>query len=162
MRVFSPTIKGVIKTPIMKLTNFENTAIVASTDLSRMINSCTVISSIDSSIYATYEDKNSIHNYGIQSAQFSLPLSRKADCHLFALTYVEARKNPTITYNVEIPNFLWFDLGNLIQLEVPSLRKGEILPIVGYDIQFGEEIITTLTMGDESLTTSQIIKQLVI
>ena len=161
MRVFSPTIKGVVKQPIMKLTNNENTAILANTDLSQMVNSCTVISSVDSTINSTYEDSSSIKNYGVQSIQFSLPLSRKADCHLFALTYVEARKKATITYNVELPNFLWFDLGNLIELEVPSLKKGEILPIVGYDIQLGEAIKTTLTMGSESLTTSQIIKQLV-
>jgi len=161
MRVFSPTIKGVVKQPILKLTDNENIAILASTDLSKMVNSCTVISSVDSTIYATYENGSSIKNYGVQSAQLSLPLSRKADCHLAAFAYVEARKSPTITYNIDLPNFLWFDLGNYIQLEVPSLKKGEILPIVSYDIQFADEITTTLTMGSESLTTSQIIKQLV-
>ena len=161
MRVFSPTIKGAIKNPIMKLTNFENTAIVASTDLSKMVNSCTVVSSLDSTIKDTYENKHSIKNHGVQSALLSLPLPRKADCYHTAFAYVEARKDPTITYNIELPSFLWFDLGNLVELEVPTLRSGEILPIVGYNIRMGDSITTTLTMGDESLTTSQIIKELI-
>ena len=161
LRAISTDILGSMKRPVLRLTDNENVGIVASTNLSKMVNSCTVRSTLDSSILDTYENQHSIKTYGIQSAQFNLPLSRKVDCTDFARSYVEANKEPTITYTIELQNFLWFDLGNYIELEVPSLKKGAILPIAGYSIRFGDTITTTITMGENSLTPAQILKQII-
>ncbi len=66
-------------------------------------------------------------------------------------------KEPTVSYNVSLTNQDGIDLGELIEIDMPSLPTSDIKSVVGYEVTFGDSINTRYTIGQPPVTFKEYI-----
>ena len=140
--------------------NLTGEGIVAEIDASRMINSSTFFSSDDETIYSTFTDENSVELFGPYSNKTSFDSTNKSRLMEMARDEVQRSKGPTLAYTLQLHNGEWLALGDLVQIVVPQVERDIILPVVRYETSVGEEIITSLTVGEPPLSLSEYITRL--
>ena len=69
----------------------------------------------------------------------------------------EEFKEPTVSYSVSLPNADYIDLGHLLEIDVPTLTKSAVLPVVGYDISIDDKVSTTFQVGQSKVTVKEYI-----
>lgn len=134
--------------------------IVGSIDTSRIINSCTLVSSIDESIFETYTDTSSVETYGVSSSLLKYESTRRDRLEQLAYQIVELNKFPTISYNLQINTLEPINLGDIVKVHIPSLERNDILSVEEYYLVINEGITATYTVGQKRLTTSKLLKVL--
>ena len=123
-----------------------------------MVNSCTVVSSIDSNLFFTYNDEGSIKEYGVMSRKIDYPTTRKDVLETVGRLVVQQYKEPTKGYRINLNNAEWIPLGAIIELKTPAVKQSEFLPVVGYKIMINDKIDTVLELGNLSLSTDNLIR----
>ena len=157
LRNFSPKVTHVI--------NEERAGVMvkgisAQVDTSRLINSCTFVSKLDSSIYATHEDTNSIAKFGKMSKQFSLNSDDLGYLSDQAYIMVERYKRPTYSYSLKTGmNFLFLP-SDMVKLTAPSIGIEEILPVeeTTFSVSNGS-IETGVVLGERQLQIDELIQR---
>ena len=134
--------------------------IVGSVDTSRIVNSCTFVSSSDETISETYTDSSSVDTYGVSSKLIKYNTTRRDRLEQLAYQFGELHKFPTISYNLQINTLEPLNLGDIIRVKIPTLERDDILPIEEYTLTIGEGIKATYTVGQKRLTTSKLLKLL--
>ena len=137
--------------------NLTGEGIQAQIDTTRMCNSATYISSNDESVYATVSDAGKIKQYGPHGKSFTFDTDRKDRLEELALDEVNRFGEPTISYTVEMSDGEWIALGDLIRVQVPSLKRDDIRPVVRYETTISEGLTTLLTLGEPALSMSEYI-----
>jgi len=137
--------------------NLTGEGIQAQIDTTRMVNSATFISSNDESVYATVSDAGRIKQYGPQGKKFTFDTDRKDRLEELAMDEISRFGDPTLSYTVEMSDGEWIALGDLVRVQVPSLKRDDILPVVRYETTIADEITTLLTLGEPSLSMAEYI-----
>ena len=132
-------------------------SIVGSIDTTRIVNSATFVSKDDTTIYESYTDSSSVDTYGVCSKLIQFDTTRRDRLEQLAYQYVEQNKFPTISYNLQINTLEPINLGDIVKVEIPSLKREDVLPIEEYSLTIDEGIKATYTVGQKKLTTKQII-----
>lgn len=153
---FLPDYLNTSEQPIVSLKESKNNikSISASLNTSRLANSVRVVSS-DSTIYADHEDIFSADRYGVHSRKIERNETNRGKLKQLAVDYVNQNRFPTITYTLEPIDVYWVDLGDLVKVEVPSLKIDEVLPVVGYSTKIDNDISTQLVLGSPPLDEKQ-------
>ena len=162
--IFLPDYKNRSAQPVIKISeddaNITGEGIVAQIDTTRLYNSVTAISKSDSSVYITINDEGSIERYGPNATQITLNTTSKGALEEAAYQILQAYSTPTYSYTIMMHNAEWLGLGDLVQLDVPMLEKNIILPVVAYETEIGNTIVTKLTVGEPTLTLKDFVRQL--
>ena len=108
--------------------NIKNDSPVSSITTDNLINTCTVVSGVDETIYYTYEDTDSIKKYGEVSKLIKWDSIDRNVLYEVARRNVERFKKPTTSYSLDIVMNEWLPLGSLINIETKD--RSEILPLV--------------------------------
>ena len=137
--------------------NLTGDGIQAQIDTTRMVNSATFISSKDDAVYATVSDAGRIKQYGPQGKQFTFDTDRKDRLEELAMDEISRFGDPTITYTVQMSDGEWIALGDLVRVQMPSLKRDEVLPVIRYETSITDEIVTLLTLGEPSLSMAEYI-----
>ena len=138
--------------------NIKNDSPVSSISTDSLINSCTVISSSDESIYYTYEDTDSIQKYGEVSKLIKWDSIDRNVLYEVARRNVERFKKPTNSYSLEIIMNEWLPLGSLINIETKD--KSEVLPLVESTLTIDNGITTSLTVGEPRISFAKLTETL--
>jgi hypothetical protein len=140
--------------------NITGEGIVAQIDTTRLYNSVTAISKSDSSIFKTVNNESSINQYGPNSTTITLDTTNKSLLEDAAYEIIQTYSTPTFSYTIAMHNADWLGLGDMVQLDVPMLEKNITLPVVAYETEIGDTIVTKLTVGEPTLTLKDFVRQL--
>tara|TARA_Y100000401_G_scaffold50387_1_gene39318 strand:- start:529 stop:1635 length:1107 start_codon:yes stop_codon:yes gene_type:complete len=132
--------------------NIVDENVVSQIDTSRIVNAITIVSSADDKIYAQLEDFGSQDRYGVIGKFMTHPSSSKAELENAAYLLVNRFKEPTISYVVSLANQDNLDLGDLLEIDLPSIPKNVIKTIVNYEITFGDTISTRYQIGQTKIS----------
>ena len=77
-----------------------------------------------------------------------------------AYEILQAFSTPTVSYAITMHNAEWVGLGDLVRLDVPMLEKDVILPVVAYETDIGDSLVTKLTLGEPELNLNAFVRQL--
>jgi len=157
MDFFLPDYLNASQQPILTLKETENNieSINATINTTRLVNSVRMVSAGDKNTFASHEDAFSIDRYGIHSRLIEKNETNKDKLKQLAVEYVNQNRFPTVTYTLKPIDAYWLDLGDLIKVEVPSLKIDDMLPVVGYSTTITDKLSTTLTLGVPSLSDKQ-------
>ena len=78
----------------------------------------------------------------------------------FAYQTLQAYSSPKINYAITMHNAEWLGLGDLVQLDVPMLEKDIILPVVAYETEISDTLVTRLTVGEPQLNLKDFVRKL--
>ena len=131
--------------------------LVSQIDTTRLINSITVASSTKETDYAQLEDANSIEQYGIHSHFLSYKTTDKNELHEVAYAILYRFNKPLFVYNLSLDNVDHLDIGDIVAIDLPTLEKDSTHEMVGYEIEFGENISTKIIIGQTKLTVKEYI-----
>ena len=137
--------------------NIVDENVVSQIDTTRIINAITVVSSADDTIYAQLEDFGSQEKYGVISNFLSHPSSNKNELENIAYLLLNRFKEPTVSYVVSLANHDHLDLGDLVEIDLPSLPKNDVKTIVNYEITFGDTINTRYQVGQSKISFEEYI-----
>jgi len=127
-------------------------------DTERLVNSITIEnSSIDFNY--TYTDNASVSQYGVNSQLVSTTSIHREKIEVAAFEIVSRYNEPSIKYNIELPNNEVFCLGDYIQVTLPILGT-RILPVQTIKVNFNTGK-TTLTCGEKALSIPELVKRMV-
>ena len=135
-------------------------SIKARLDTSTMVNSATVVSSTNEDIVFTYTDADSISKYGPVSELITLNTEDYPVIVNEALLYVNRYKKPSYNFIIVIRNADHLGLGDLVEVEIPTLERKIKLPIASYSIDTANGIVSTITLGRVPLSLSQMISKI--
>ena len=131
----------------------------ATIDTTRMINSVAVVS--DNTDYvAKYTDESSVHQYGSQSSLVSVKSSDPSRMDELAHGIVSTNNRPAGAYTIMLENGHWIDVGNTIEVTIPSLGERKRFIVKEYTTTIKETISTALTLGTGRITTSELVKRI--
>ena len=131
--------------------------LVSQIDTTRIINAITVVSKDDETIYVQLEDAGSQDRFGVIGKFIAYPSTNKAELENAAYKILNRFKEPTVSYSVSLTNQDSIDLGELIEIDVPSLPKSDIKTVVGYEVTFGDSINTRYTVGQPKVSYKEYI-----
>jgi len=140
--------------------NITGQGIVAQIDTTRLYNSVTAQSKGDSNLFKTVSNENSIKQYGPSSTLITLDTTNRGILENIAYETLQAFSTPTVSYAITMHNAEWLGLGDLVQLDVPMLEKDVILPVVAYETEIGDTLVTKLTLGEPELNLKDFVRQL--
>jgi len=151
MDFFLPDPDNTINNPSVTLSeengNILDETLVSQIDTTRLINAITVASSKDETIYIQLEDSGSQDKYGVIGKYMDYPSTDKSELENVAYKALSRFKDPTVTYTISLTNQDNLDLGEMIKIDVPSLPKGVIKTVIGYEVNFGDSITTRYQVG---------------
>ena len=139
--------------------NMVNESLVASISTDKLINSCTLVSQSDETIYYTYEDSDSIQKYGEVSKLIKWDSIDRNVLYGVARRYVERFKQPTVSYAVDVIMNEWLPLGSLIELVTGD--KSEVLPIVESSLTIDNGVTASYTVGEPKISFANLTKLLI-
>ena len=99
-------------------------------DATRQVNSATVVSTVDSSIFARYDDTASQALYGVKAAQYTSSSTEYDFLEDLARKYVERYKLPSYSYSLSIRHQLLLSPGDTVRVLLPTAGVDEILPVL--------------------------------
>jgi hypothetical protein len=142
--------------------NIASGGLVSQIDTSQMINSITVVSKKDETLYAQIEDRPSIERHGIASYFLQYDSLNESELYNIGYEILNRYNKPSIYYNVTTQNTDDISLGDLVKVEIPSVHAAlyssfDILTLIGYEMSISETISTRLKIGEKPLTVSQMI-----
>lgn len=140
--------------------NITDEGIVAQIDTTQIFNSVTVVSKSDNTLFKTINDNHSIARYGVQSYKVDYDSADRDTLEGVARRVVNRYKSPTKSYSISLHAGEWLDLGNIVRITAPSLGTDETLPVVSYDVNASESLVTVVTLGERKLSISDYIKRL--
>jgi hypothetical protein len=140
--------------------NITGEGIVAQIDTTRLYNSITAQSKSDATIFETVSNEQSIKQYGPSSALITLDTTNRGILENTAYETLQSYSTPTVSYAITMHNAEWLGLGDLVQLDVPMLEKDVILPVVAYETEIGDTLVTKLTLGEPELNLKDFVRQL--
>ena len=140
--------------------NITGEGIVAQIDTTRLFNSVTVQSKSDGSIFKTVSNENSIQQYGPSSTLVTIDSTNLGILENTAYEILQSFSTPTVSYAITMHNAEWIGLGDLVRLDVPMLEKDVILPVVAYETEIGDTLVTKLTLGEPELNLKDFVRQL--
>ena len=140
--------------------NITGQGIVAQIDTTRLFNSVTAQSKNDATVFETVNDESSIKQYGPSSTLITLDTTNRGILENIAYETLQAFSTPTVSYAIPMHNAEWLGLGDLVQLDVPMLEKDVILPVVAYETEIGDTLVTKLTLGEPELNLKDFVRQL--
>jgi len=150
--------------PVVKISednaNITGEGIVAQIDTTKLYNSVTAQSKSDSSIFVTLNNESSITQYGPNSTLITIDTGSRGVLEEFAYQTLQTYSSPTINYAITMHNAEWLGLGDLVQLDVPMLEKDVILPVVAYETEIGDTLVTKLTVGEPQLNLKDFVRRL--
>jgi hypothetical protein len=117
-------------------------------------------SKTDANIFVTLNDESSINQYGPSSTLVTLDTVNRGILENTAYEILQAFSTPTVSYAITMHNAEWVGLGDLVQLDVPMLEKDVILPVVAYETEIGDSLVTKLTLGEPELNLKDFVRQL--
>ena len=133
---------------------------MAQIDTTRLFNSVTAQSKTDANIFVTLNDDSSINEYGPSSTLVTLDTVNRGILENTAYEILQAFSTPTVSYAITMHNAEWVGLGDLVRLDVPMLEKDIILPVVAYETDIGDSLVTKLTLGEPELNLKDFVRQL--
>ena len=139
--------------------NLVNESLVSSISTDSLINSCTVVSQRDETIYYTYEDSDSIQKYGEVSKLIKWDSIDRNVLYEVARRNVERFKQPTVSYAVDVIMNEWLPLGSLIELDIGD--KSEVLPIVESSLTIDNGVTASYTVGQPRISFANLTKLLI-
>ena len=139
--------------------NLVNESLVSSISTDSLINSCTVVSQRDETIYYTYEDSDSIQKYGEVSKLIKWDSIDRNVLYEVARRNVERFKQPTVSYAVDVIMNEWLPLGSLIELDIGD--KSEVLPIVESSLTIDNGLTASYTVGQPRISFANLTKLLI-
>jgi len=140
--------------------NITGDGIVAQIDTTRLFNSITAQSKSDASIFKTLSNEQSIKQFGPSSNLITIDTNNRGILENTAYEVLQAFSKPTFSYAITMHNAEWLGLGDLVQLDVPVLEKDVILPVVAYETEIGDTLVTKLTLGEPELNLKDFVRQL--
>ena len=160
LEVFRPDIYT--ENPVMHLgrNNFNviGTGLTGTIDTARMVNSV-VVQSSETDYIATYSDDSSIAQYGSQSLLMNSKISNPSKMDEIAYTVVTSGKEPAGSYTVIVDNAHWVDLGNVVEVTLPTMEERRKFVVKEYKTIIKDAVITTLTLGSNKLRATDLIKR---
>lgn len=159
MEFFLPDPNNTINFPVLTVSEENNNLldenIVSQIDTTRIINAITVVGK-EQDVYVQLEDSDSQNKYG--GGNFlTYPTLDKNVLYDVAYRVLNRFKEATISYSVSLPNADYIDLGHLLEIDVPTLTKSAVLPVVGYDISIDDKVSTTFQVGQSKVTVKEYI-----
>ena len=143
--------------------NVASGGLVSQIDTSQMINTITVASKTDETLYAQLEDGPSIDKHGVASYFLQYDSINEAELYNIGYEVLNNYNKPSIYYNITTQNTDDISLGDLIKVEIPSVHAAlyssseDILTLIGYEMSISETVSTRLKIGEKPLTISQMI-----
>ena len=130
-------------------------------DATRQVNSATVVSSLDSSIFARYDDTASQALFGVKAAKYTSSSTEYDFLEDVARRYVERYKSPSYSYTLSIRHQLLLSPGDTVRVLLPTAGVDEILPVLevstvmenGYAEQ-------RITFGERKLPSTELLTQI--
>ena len=160
MEFFLPDPHNTINFPVLTVSEENNNLldenIVSQIDTTRIINAITVVGK-DENTYVQLEDSDSQKKYGVIGKFLTYPTTDKNVLYDVAYKVLNRFKEPTVSYSVSLPNADYIDLGHLLSIDVPTLTKAAVLPVVGYDIAIDDKVSTTFQVGQTKVTVKEYI-----
>ncbi len=139
--------------------NLVGQGLLAKTDTSRLVNSATFQSSIDSSIFATVTDNDSVDRHGVSGKLFQFKTTEHDRLEKLAYETVLINKEPTTSYRMRIVNAEHLTLGDYVEATVPPFDK-LTLPVVETRHIFRDNIESYITLGDAELSITELIQSI--
>ena len=132
--------------------------IIGQIDMSQSFNSITAVSKKDSSVYALYEDVNSIAKHDRNSKKITIDSISKDYMEFIAMQIVERSKEPSYSYNFSVRHNEFFSVGDPITVQAPSLGVDVTLPITEIEIMIGNgSVETKINLGEKMLPIEQLV-----
>lgn len=139
--------------------NLLGKGILASLNTSKLVNSATFQSSLDSSLYATVTDEDSVERNGVASKLYQYRTNQYDKLEKLAYETVLRNKEPTLIYRLQLANAEHLTLGDYVKVTAPPL-KDVILPVVEVRHIIRESIESYITLGNPELSMSQLIQSI--
>ena len=139
--------------------NLLGKGILASLNTSKLVNSATFQSSIDSSLHATVTDVDSVERNGVASKLYQYKTNQYDKLEKLAYETVLRNKEPTLTYRLQLANAEHLTLGDYVKVTAPPL-KDVILPVVEVRHIIRESIESYITLGNTELSMTQLIQSI--
>ena len=140
--------------------NITGEGIVAQIDTTRLFNSITAQSKSDATIFKTVSNEQSIKQFGPTSALITIDSTSVGSLEQNAYETLQSFSRPSFSYAITMHNAEWLGLGDLVRLDVPMLEKNIILPVVAYETEISNTIVTKLTLGEPELNLKDFVRQL--
>ena len=147
--------------PVLTITETNNTLIgpgvVSNINSTQMVNSATYLSSVDSNVFVTISDEDSIEKHGIKG-KLVLNTSERLD-RLEELAYINVllHKTPTVTYRITMNNAEYITLGDYIKINIESFGKDILLPVVQVNHVITDRVESTIVVGTPELSITEYI-----
>lgn len=138
--------------------NVADGGLQATIDTARMVNSV-VVQSSEIDYVATYADTGSISQYGSQSLLVDTSLTSPSKMEDIAYSLANSNREPSGAYTVKVENAHWVDLGNVVEVSIPTLERSKRMVVKAYTTSITNTISTTLTLGSSKLTVSDLVKR---
>lgn len=124
-----------------------------------MINSV-VVTSDKTDYVATYSDTSSINQYGSQSLLLNVKTDDASSMKELAYSIVNSNNKPSGAYTLKVENAHWIDLGDIVEVSIPTLKDNKRFIVKEYQTDLKNTITTTLTLGAGKLSTSELVKRI--
>ena len=148
--------KNVKSEPILTITENNNTltgsGVVSNINSTQIVNSATYLSSIDTDLFVTVSDEDSIEQRGVYGRLYTSSSERLDRLEELAYTTVLLHKEPTITYNIIMNNAEHITLGDYINIKVATHDKGILLPVVQVSHTITDRVESVVTVGSPELS----------
>ena len=138
--------------------NIVGNGLNATIDTARMINSI-VITSNNTDYVATYLDTSSINQYGSQSALLTVKTSDVSAMDELAYNIVNSNNKPAGAYSLTVNNAHWIDLGDIVEVSIPTLEDNKRFIVKEYTTTLKDTISTQLTLGLGKISTAELVKR---
>ena len=135
--------------------NIINSGVVSKIDTTRLINAITVVSSEDENIYVQLEDSGSQKRYGVVSNFISYKSKDKNELEDVAYKLLNRFKEPTISYTLSLSNFDNLDLGDIVEIDMPSLPKATREVVTGYEVNYADSLVSNFIIGQPKVTAQE-------
>ena len=151
------------QTPVISLGrnsfNVIGKGLAATVDTARMVNSVAVTS--DKTDYvATYADTSSINQYGSQSLLVNVKTANTSKMNDLAFSIVNSNSKPAGAYTLNVENGHWIDLGDVVEVSIPTLKDKQRFFVKEYNTTITNTINTSITLGAGRITTNELIKRI--
>tara|TARA_R100000234_G_scaffold95747_1_gene64026 strand:+ start:1711 stop:2808 length:1098 start_codon:yes stop_codon:yes gene_type:complete len=156
MDFFYPDPDNTINYPYVTLSvekgNIIDEDLVSNIDTTRLVNAITVVSKDDDNTFFQLEDAGSQDRYGIVSKFLKYPSNNKSELENVAYRILNRFKEPTVSYSVSLTNKDNLDLGDLVEIDMPSLPESDIKTVVGYETSLSDSVLTRYAVGQTKVS----------
>ena len=132
--------------------NLPKKGIISRIDTTTLVNSITVVSKSDATLYAQRNNASSIAQYGVISKFVQMDTTDVNKLDNAAELLLRRFDKPSIYYNLVSLEPTNLHLGDLIRVIQPELGLDELLPITSIILDISTSITYTLRLGEKPLT----------